>query len=135
MATELIRWERANDVAELGFVGSHEPWLFQIWTGGERQRWQLLAAASLGVDERPESADPDELKARAEEMLREFASSLGAVFAPDLREHLERQAGIEQELGDDYSEKDLQQAHRYWGHAEACRDLAKYVDHEMEMRQ
>lgn len=85
MSANLIRWERANDVAELGFAGSHEPWLFQIWTGGEQRRWQLITATTLGVDERPESADPDELKQQAETWLREFASSLGAVFPDGLR--------------------------------------------------
>jgi hypothetical protein len=136
---DLIRWERASDVAELGLAGSHEPWLFQIWTGGERQCWQLITATSLGVDERPESADPDELKATAEGLLREFASSLGALFAADLRKHLEEQAAIEQDVADDKSEGADEQRWRdacgHWGAARALRDLIKYIDRELETQQ
>jgi hypothetical protein len=128
---DLIRWERASDVTELGFAGTHEPWLFQIWTGGERQAWQLITATSLAVDERPESGDPEELKQRAEEMLREFAASLGALFAADLRKHLELQIATEQSLGDDYSERDQDEASQHWGGALALRDLLKYVNHEV----
>ena len=66
----------------LGYVGTHKLWAFQVWTGvGHEDGWQLIAQLP-GLDERPESADPDELKARAEDLLTEFVHSLGAIF-PD----------------------------------------------------
>ena len=132
MSANLIRWERANDVAELGFAGSHEPWLFQIWTGGERQRWQLITATTLGVDERPESADPDELKQQAETWLQEFASSFGAVFTADLREQLEGLASGFQDLasalaGSD-GEQDWREACDHAGRAAAYAHVIELLD-------
>ena len=67
----------------LGYVGTHKPWMFQVWTGvGHEVGWQLIAQLP-GLDERLENADPDVLKARAEELLEQFVTSLGAVFPDD----------------------------------------------------
>lgn len=137
--TDLIRWEDApasNYV--LGHVGTHEPWAFQIWhTGAGRKPWELITQFP-GVNDRPHASDPGELKALAEHLLREFISSLGALFATDLRTHLERCAATEQQLGDDYAdspgETALEQAHGHWGRAEAFRSVIKHVDHELEQR-
>lgn len=54
----------------------------------------------------------------------------------DLRQHLERQAGTEQDLGDDYAETPgetaLEQAHRHWGSADAYRAMVRHIEHEQE---
>jgi hypothetical protein len=124
---ELTCW---NDTPS-GSHGAFGPFSFitsRVYSGGD---WMLVAHVP-GMERRRARGGLGEVKAIAESWLREFVTSLGALFAVDLREHLERQAGIEQELGDDYSEKDLEQAHRYWGHAEALRDVIKHLDHELE---
>jgi hypothetical protein len=135
MATELIRWEPAGEKTIYGFAGSLKPVAFQIWTGGAGFRWQLVTQLPGMEDVRPESADPEELKAEADRILREFTSSLGALFAGDLREHLEREARTHQELGDDYDERGRSTSSRgYWSAAQAYRDVIKYLDHELESR-
>lgn len=62
-----------------------------------------------------------------------------ALPAAPLREHLERCAATEQELGDDYSETPgetaMEQAHGHWGKAEAFRETVKHIDRELEVRQ
>jgi hypothetical protein len=128
MATELIRW---NDTPS-GSHGALGPFSFvvsRVYSGGE---WMLVAHLP-GMERRRARGGLGEVKAIAESWLREFTASLGALFACDLREHLERQAGIEQELGDDYSETPgetaLEQAHFHWGCAEAHRDAIKHIDH------
>jgi hypothetical protein len=131
MTTTLIRW---NDTPS-GSHGAFGPFSFivsRVYSGGD---WMLVAHVP-GKERRRAGGGLPEVKAIAESWLREFASSLGALFAVDLREHLERQAGIEQELGDDYSETPgetaLEQAHFHWGCAEAHRDAVKHIDHELE---
>lgn len=83
-STSHIRWEgNGHPGGLLGFVGDLEPWAFQICsTAGDRSRYQLLTALPFieGGAERPESTDPEALKARAQELLVRFVVSLGAVF-------------------------------------------------------
>lgn len=83
--TGRIRWEDSGyPDSLLGYVGNHEEWLFQIWTGGDRGQYQLISSMAFGPagSERPESADLEELKAEAEKRLAEFTASLGATFPP-----------------------------------------------------
>ena len=138
--TDLIRWEDSPvSKGVLGYVGAHEPWAFQIWhTGSGRKPWELIAQLP-GVNDRPHASDPDELRALAEHVLREFAYPLGALFAADLREHLERSAATEQELGEDYAdeadEAGWRRAYEHWGAARAFRETVKHIDRELEVRQ
>lgn len=138
--SDLIRWEgEVKYDSQLGYVGTQVPWAFQIWRHSDEDRkpWELITALP-GVNDRPHASDPDELKALAGHLLRKFTSSLGALLATDLRAHLERTAGIEQELGDDYSEAPgetaLELAHGHWGAAEAYREMVEHVDHELETK-
>jgi hypothetical protein len=79
-----IRWEVSPGAKSIiGYVGSLDLWEFQIWTGGDGRVWQLITQLPGMADARPESVDPEELKAEAERILREFAASLGAVFPDD----------------------------------------------------
>lgn len=81
--TERIRWEDSGYAdGLLGYVGSMPEWAFQIWTGGNRAKYQLITALPIAPagSERPESANPEELKAEAEKRLAEFTASLGATF-------------------------------------------------------
>lgn len=81
--SDRIRWEISPGTKSiLGYVGTLDPWAFQIWTGGDGRTWQLITQlpGTDGSMSQGESADPDELKARAERILREFIATLGAVF-------------------------------------------------------
>lgn len=81
--TDRIRWEDSGyPDSLLGYVGTMQEWAFQIWTGGKRDRYQLITALPIAAagSKRPESADPEELKAEAEKRLAEFTASLGAAF-------------------------------------------------------
>lgn len=83
--SDRIRWEISPGTKSiLGYVGTLDPWAFQIWTGGGGKVWQLITQLP-GMTGRGhvESADPGLLKARAEEILREFIATLGAVFPDD----------------------------------------------------
>jgi len=78
-----IRWEATKYGGWTGHVGTLETWAFQIQRpvlAGER--W-LLTATFPGAlnDIRP--GIPDKLKAEAERWLKEFISSLGAIFEPE----------------------------------------------------
>lgn len=79
---DLIRWTDNGYGGFLGYVGTLDSWLYQIWDDGARWVLQPATGIHLGMDNERYGDSPDELKARAEELLREFASSLGAVF-PD----------------------------------------------------
>ena len=133
--TDLILW---NDTpsGSYGALGSFSFVVSRVY--GNDGDWMLVAHLP-GMKDRRARGSLGEVKAIAESWLREFASSLGALFTADLREHLEEQAAIHQDLGDDYSDSASplaeSQSHRYWGRAEAHRDLIKYLDHELEMRQ
>lgn len=78
--TGRIRWEKGQWGNLVGYVGTLEPWAFQIWLPDDTRQWTLITAlptqhASIG-----HSADQDEMKAEAERWLEEFVTSLGAIF-------------------------------------------------------
>lgn len=76
--TDLIRWEPNRTDGLLGYAGTlADPWVFQIFRNDGR--WMLMSQLP-GDHSRHRADDCDELKARAEELLREFAASIGAVF-------------------------------------------------------
>lgn len=82
---DLIRWEDNGYGGFLGYAGTLEDsWLFQVWKTDHhdpRTGWLLSATLPGCIEGTPENAaEPGPLKVRAEELLREFASSLGAVF-------------------------------------------------------
>lgn len=89
---DLIRWEDNDRGGYLGYAGTLDDWFCQIWRPGlSDDEWVLQRAAMAGrVGKVCRGSDPDELKARAEELLREFASSVGAVFPDDLGERFWR---------------------------------------------
>jgi hypothetical protein len=134
MSTGLIRWEPDKETdgggALAGFTGTRPEPAFKLYAPDPVfPSWQLTSrlfrSQSLYGD------SEGELKQRAEEMLREFASSLVALFATDLRKHLTEQAAIHQEHGGQaHAERDQFGACRYWGKAEALRDVLKYLDHQ-----
>jgi hypothetical protein len=138
VTTDLIRWTDASGGGFFGFAGNYAPAAFKVIPPAAGEDFWTLHnyICPLGVSGFGETEA--DAKQQAGTWLREFVTSLGALFAADLREHLTEQAAIHQDLGDDYSETPgettLEQAHRYWGHAEANRDLIKYLDHELETR-
>jgi hypothetical protein len=84
VSTELIRWSESSYGSLLGHVGTHEEWLFQIWRHEHGHEW-VLGAQIPGWDRQDGRPEPDDLKPVAETWLREFVTSLGAVF-PDAAE-------------------------------------------------
>lgn len=81
MKAELIRWTDNGYGGFLGYVGTVKPWLYQIWKPHEDgDDWELLSAGGALGCGKVGHGKPDELKERAGELLREFASALGAVF-------------------------------------------------------
>jgi hypothetical protein len=136
--TDLIRWTDASDGGFFGFAARYHPAAFKVIppdTKAGEDFWMLSNYMCPPGSSRF-GGSAEEMKSAAETWLREFASSLGALFAADLRKHLTEQAAIEQELGDDYGDSASplaeSQSHRHWGRAEALRDLLKYLDHEAE---
>jgi hypothetical protein len=134
MTTELIRWNDGNEIT--GHVGACGPFAFFVSRVYLGANWQL-AAGLPGFGQRLERRDDlGELKSVAESWLREFASSLGAVFATDLREHLEREAATHQELGADYDDQgDTLSGQENFARAEAYRSVVKFIEHELGTRQ
>jgi hypothetical protein len=93
--TDLIRWERSASDGYLGYAGTLTDPLFQIWPPDRRDdEWMLQMSTIAGRSGSPVyGSGPDglkELKGRAEEMLREFAASIGAVFPGPVTAHEER---------------------------------------------
>jgi hypothetical protein len=79
--TELIRWTGNDHGGYLGYAGSLGDWLYQIWKPDhDSDEWVLQSATMPGRPKVRYGDDADELKAAAEELLREWASSLGAAF-------------------------------------------------------
>jgi hypothetical protein len=139
VTTDLIRWTDASDGGFFGFAGNYAPAAFKVIPPAAGEEFWTLHnyICPLGVSGFGETEA--DAKQQAETWLREFVSSLGALFAADLREHLTEQAAIEQELGDDYSDSASplaeSQSHLHWGRAEALRDVLKYLDQEAEVGQ
>lgn len=81
---DLIRWEDNDYGGYLGYAGTlSDPWLFQIWCDGD-DLW-VLDGTLPGHCARGRLADGtelDALQAKAGELLRQWISSIGAVF-PD----------------------------------------------------
>jgi hypothetical protein len=79
--TKRIRWEDAPAAGEArGYVGSLDTPVFRLWApdaDGDRVLFAFVAGA---LGDAYHGTDEDEQKARAERLLEEFASSLGAIF-------------------------------------------------------
>jgi hypothetical protein len=139
VTTDLIRWTGASGGGFFGFAGNYAPAAFKVIPPAAGEEFWTLHnyICPLGVSGFGETEA--DAKQQAGTWLREFITSLGALFACDLREHLTEQAAIHQGLGDDYSDSASplaeSQSHRYWGRAEALRDVLKYVDRELETQQ
>jgi hypothetical protein len=128
--SDLIRWEPGADAAFTGYAGTRDEPAFQVWRpdpAADQAGWRVTSRLVGRHCYRPSEA---EVKSRAQEMLREYASSLGALFAADLRKHLEEQVATEQELGDDYTETDMNDAYEHWGAARGLRETIKHIDRE-----
>lgn len=127
MSAELIRW---NDSAS-GSAGQFGPFGFivsRVYSGGKF----LLVAYIPGMEDRRARGDLAEVKATAESWLREFVSSLGAVFTADLRPELERLINGNQDLGNAKaeagSEQDRRDACENWGRAAAYAHVIELLD-------
>ena len=84
--TDRIRWEAGQFGNLVGYAGTVESWVFQVWhiSDDEDSHWSLIS--SLPDAQNWNAADPDDpepLKAEAERWLERFVSSLGAVFPDD----------------------------------------------------
>lgn len=77
-----IRWETGQWDNLVGYVGTVEPWTFQIWHIRDDGHWSLISSlpGMQNKDSYSYGDDPDALKAKAERWLEEFVSSLGAIF-------------------------------------------------------
>jgi hypothetical protein len=94
--TKRIRWEEALDGEGLGYVGSLDRPAFRLWPPDEEGDRVLLvylagSAQHMYHDDGEDSLTA--LKAKAEELLEEFVSSLGAVFEPEPDESAAFQLG------------------------------------------
>lgn len=77
-----IRWEPTEYGGLTGHVHLVDPWLFQIWKPDRDCDDWLLSSVLPGQFNRVKyAATRDQLKPEAEELLREFAASLGVTFA------------------------------------------------------
>ncbi|HEV2451628.1 MAG TPA: hypothetical protein VGS62_06860 [Streptosporangiaceae bacterium] len=100
-----IRWQDDPIGSISGHVGTHKPWVFQIFKPAPaEERWRLIAQlpGAFGRDAR--SADPDELKAEAERWLEEFVSSLGAIFPAALRAEIQQERTTQDENAAEHAE-------------------------------
>ena len=86
--TARIRWEPGQYANLVGYVGTLEPWAFQIWHIIDAGHWSLITSLPEHQTPISTSADPEKLKGRAEDWLEGFTASLGAVFPAELRETL-----------------------------------------------
>jgi hypothetical protein len=131
VTTELIHWGDAPS----GSHGTFGPFSFIVSPAYSGGGWMLVTYLP-GMEDRRARGGLGEVKAIAESWLREFASSLGALFAADLRQHLTEQVSIHQEHADDCDEMageaSYREACRYWGAADALRDVLKYLDREAD---
>ena len=94
MTETRIRWEAGQFGNLVGYAGTVESWVFQVWhiSDDEDSHWSLIS--SLPDAQNWNAADPDDpepLKAEAERWLTEFVSSLGAVFPAEPDESTEFQ--------------------------------------------
>jgi hypothetical protein len=99
--------------------------------------WDVAGIRIINADVFTDAAEAAQaranLRAGLDSEFRDYPVSLpGFISAASLREHLERQAGIEHELGDDYSERDMNDAYEHWGAARGFREAVKHIDHELE---
>lgn len=83
MSADLIRWEPNGAGMLAGYVGTVGACLLEIFEPDARDgEWILQSFLHGQAGRLTYGGSADELKQRAEELLQEFASSLGAVF-PD----------------------------------------------------
>ena len=96
MNADLIRWHGPQAGGHYsGHAGSQDAMLFNIWSPAGLPGDEEWVLTSSLPGQRPGEAlsygpSPEPLKARAEELLREFAASIGAVFPADLGEQFWR---------------------------------------------
>jgi hypothetical protein len=84
--TDRINWQHEDDGTTTGHTGTNTADLFQIWPPEDDETDHMLVHSLPGSPHGPAcDSDPDKLKGTAEEWLKEFITSLGAVF-PDERE-------------------------------------------------
>lgn len=78
---DLIRWNDTQYGGLTGHVGSVDPWLFQIYRPDRADEEWLLSSQLPGhLGLLRHGSDRDSLKPEAEELLRQWLGSLGAVF-------------------------------------------------------
>jgi hypothetical protein len=87
--TERIRWEDGQLGDILGYAGTIEPWAFRIYKPAGFS-WVLIAELPGMAGNQGYKDDPEVLKARAEELLAGFVSSLGAIFTDTVRERVQQ---------------------------------------------
>jgi hypothetical protein len=132
--SDLIRWTDASDGGFFGFAGRYQPAAFKVIPPGPGEDFWMLSNYMCPLGTSRFGSAAGDMKQQAEAWLREFTSSLGALFAGGLRAWLDEQAALEQSLGDDYSdspgETALEQAHWHWGRADAYRSVIKRIEAE-----
>jgi len=78
---DLIRWQEAPAGILAGYAGGNAACLFEIHPPDERDaEWILQPWLPGYIARHGYGSSPDALKDRAEELLGEFAASIGAVF-------------------------------------------------------
>jgi len=85
VSTELIRWTDASDRGFFGFAGRYGPAAFKVIPPGPGEDFWMLSNYMCPLGTSRFGATAAEMKQQAETWLREFVSSLGAVFTDDLR--------------------------------------------------
>ena len=76
--TDVIRWQDNGYGGLLGYVGTVEPWLFQIYTPDREAGDWILASVLPGQNRSKYGDSAAALIPEAEEMLRAFTAALGA---------------------------------------------------------
>jgi len=78
--TDPIRWEPNGFGGYLGYAGTLDVWLFQIYRAAPESPFVLLGTLPGHSGALAQRTDAGLLKAKAGELLRAWAASIGAVF-------------------------------------------------------
>jgi len=119
---DLIRWQDNDFGGYLGFAGTLPDWFCQIWKPDrDGDEWVLQRSAMAGRTDRVRyGSGADELKARAEELLREFAASIGAVFPDEERWQALRDFIAAENAADEEFRQPFHESAGLWRQADAA---------------
>ena len=127
-----IRWQREDDNSLTGRTGTMTEPVFWIWPPESPGKAHILTSSLPGRNG-PQDIYPNgfvaDVKAKAEEWLEEFVTSLGAIFADALRSEVESMRGDKYQLAGDHEESGHDwQTERCYGAVEALDWMLATID-------